>query len=139
MQVHGAAHHFADIHGAVEHLAAVAQQGDVLGADAQSNGLRLDIVLFQIGLLLVGEGHGHAVQHHGVLAVLLRQLRIKEVHLGNADEAGDEQVGGMIEDLLRRADLLDDAVAHDDDTVAQGHGFGLVMGDIEEGTVDALA
>ena len=44
----------------------------------------------------------------------------------------------MIEDFLRSADLLDIAVAHDDDTIAQGHGFGLVVCNINEGGVDTL-
>ena len=45
----------------------------------------------------------------------------------------------MIEDILGSADLLDEAVTHDDDTVAQGHSFGLVVGDIDKGGVDLLA
>ena len=44
----------------------------------------------------------------------------------------------MVKDLLGSADLLDDAVLHDDDAVAQGHGLGLVVGDVDEGAVDAL-
>ena len=35
-------------------------------------------------------------------------------------------------------DLLDEAVLHDDDPVAQGHGLGLVMGDVDKRGVDAL-
>ena len=37
----------------------------------------------------------------------------------------------MIIDIERRADLLDDAVAQDDDPVGHGHGLDLVMGDID--------
>ena len=44
----------------------------------------------------------------------------------------------MVEDVLRRADLLDEAVLHDYDAVAQGHGLGLVVRDVDEGSVDAL-
>ena len=44
----------------------------------------------------------------------------------------------MVEDLLRSADLLDEAVLHDDDTVAQGHSLGLVVGNVNEGGVDLL-
>ena len=64
---------------------------------------------------------------------------VKEIHLGRADEARHEQVGRVVEHFLRRADLLDEAVLHDDDAVAQGHGLGLVVGDVDEGGVDALA
>ena len=39
---------------------------------------------------------------------------------------------------MRRADLLDEAVLHDDDAVAQGHGLGLIVGDVDKRGVDAL-
>ena len=45
----------------------------------------------------------------------------------------------MVEYLLRSADLLDDAVLHNNDAVTQGHCLGLVVGDIDKGGVDALA
>ena len=45
----------------------------------------------------------------------------------------------MVEHLLGGADLLDEAVLHDDDTVAQSHSLGLVVGHVDEGGVDALA
>ena len=45
----------------------------------------------------------------------------------------------MVEDLLRRGDLLDNAVLHDHDTVAEGHGFGLVVSNIDERTLDLVA
>ena len=45
----------------------------------------------------------------------------------------------MVEDLLRGAYLLDEAVAHDDDAVAEGHGLGLVVRDVDEGGVYPLA
>ena len=35
--------------------------------------------------------------------------------------------------MLRSVDLLNVTVLHDDDTVGHGHGFGLVMGNIDEG------
>ena len=44
----------------------------------------------------------------------------------------------MIEDLLRRADLLNEAIAHYDDPVAKRHRLNLVMGDIDECRIDFL-
>ena len=44
----------------------------------------------------------------------------------------------MVEHLLGGADLLDEAVAHDDDAVTKGHGLGLVVGDVDESGVDLL-
>ena len=77
---------------------------------------------------------------HGVAAVLLDQLRVEEVHLRRADEAGHEQVGGMVKDLLGRADLLDEAVLHDGRSrsprVMASVWF---VGDIDKGGVDAVA
>ena len=45
----------------------------------------------------------------------------------------------MVEDLLRRSDLLDEAVAHDDNAVAKRHGLDLVVRDVDERGVDLLA
>ena len=90
-------------------------------------------------LLVRGQLKVMALHRRDVLAAALGKRRVKEVHLRRADEAGDEEVGRVVEDLLRRADLLDEAVAHDDDAVAQRHGLDLVMGDIDEGGVDLLA
>ena len=44
----------------------------------------------------------------------------------------------MVKDLLGRADLLDEAVLHDHDPVAQRHGLRLVVGDVDERGVDLL-
>ena len=57
------------------------------------------------------------------------ELRLDQVHLRRADEARDEHVGGLGEDLVRRRDLLDQAVAHDGDAVGHGQGLELVVGD----------
>ena len=49
-----------------------------------------------------------------------------------ADEAGDEGVARMVEDLARGAGLGDAAVVHDDDQIGQRHGFFLTMGHVDE-------
>ena len=46
-----------------------------------------------------------------------------------------EEVARGIVKHLRGVELLDQAVLHDDDAVAHGHGLGLVVGDIDEGSV----
>src|SRR5208282_4786092 len=46
-----------------------------------------------------------------------RDLRFDEIHFRRADEAGDESVGRFIVKLAWRADLLNEAVAQDDDAV----------------------
>ena len=50
-----------------------------------------------------------------------------------ADEGGDELVGGAVEDLPRRADLLDPAPPHDGDAIRQREGLRLVVGDEHRG------
>ena len=45
----------------------------------------------------------------------------------------------MVEDLLRRTNLLDEAVLHNDDPVAQGHSLSLVVGDVNKGCINPFA
>ena len=130
MQMHRGAHQLTDIHGTLD---AVGAEHDVIGANAQRHVLFRYIFGAEPGLLILGQLHVDAVDSHGVFAVaVLHQLRVKEVHLGRADKAGHEQIGRVVKDLLGRADLLDEAILHDDDAVAQGHGLGLVMGDVDK-------
>ena len=56
-----------------------------------------------------------------------------EVHRGRADEAGHEQVVRALVELLGRPDLLELAVTHHRHPVAQGHGLGLVVRDVDHG------
>ena len=56
--------------------------------------------------------------------------------IGGADEFGDEAVGRREINLARRADLGDGAFAHDDDAVAERHGFGLVVRHIDRGDAE---
>ena len=44
----------------------------------------------------------------------------------------------MVVEVLRRADLLDEARVEHRDAGSHRHGFGLVMGDVDEGGLDAL-
>ena len=58
-------------------------------------------------------------------------------HRVDADEAGDEGVGGGLEQLARRSDLLDLAIAENRRAVAQRQRFLLIMGDGEERRAEA--
>ena len=44
----------------------------------------------------------------------------------------------MIKYLLRRTDLLDKSIPHDNDAVAQRHSFRLVVGDVDERRINAM-
>ena len=59
------------------------------------------------------------------------ELRRHEVHRRRADETRHEQVRGLVVELRGRADLLQRAGPHDRDAVAQRHGLGLVVGDVD--------
>ena len=136
MQVQFTAHQLGDIDRGID---AVVGQMDMNRTDTDDD-LAGDVCHGLQGLLLVG-GQLEILALHGgdVLVALLRERGVEEVHLRRADEAGDEEVRRMVEDLLRRADLLDEAVAHDDDAVAERHGLDLVVRDVDERGVDLLA
>ena len=72
-------------------------------------------------------GHDEAIVLHG-------QAAVHEIHRGRADEARDEAVARPAVELERGADLLHQAVFHDDDAVTEGHGLDLVVSD-EHGVV----
>ena len=136
VQMQLGAHQLGDVDHGVD---AVLRQVDMDRADAGDDVDGHLVHLLERFLLVGGQLEVLALHGRDVLVALLGQRCVKEVHLRRADEAGDEEVCRMVEDLLRGADLLDEAVAHDDDAVAQGHGLDLVVGDIDEGGVDLLA
>ena len=111
VQVDLGTHHLRHIDSGADGVsAALGSEVDVLGTNADDNVLAFNAVGGQSSLGLGGESHLGTVDRDAVTVSALNQLAVEEVHLGRTDEAGDEQVGGMIKDLLRSADLLDDAV-----------------------------
>ena len=62
----------------------------------------------------------------------------QHVHRRRADEARDEGVGRPVVDMLRRAGLLDIAVAHDDDAIGERHRLYLIVGDVDHGGLQPL-
>ena len=60
----------------------------------------------------------------------------EEIHARRADEAGDEQIGGMVVEVERRADLLDHAGAQHHDAVGERHRLDLVVGDEDHGRAE---
>jgi hypothetical protein len=62
----------------------------------------------------------------------------QEVHRRRTHEVGDEQIGGIVVDFRRRADLLQDAILEDDDLGRQRHRLDLVMGDVDDGGTGVL-
>ena len=63
---------------------------------------------------------------------------LDEVHRRAADEAGDEPVLRVVVQVLRGADLLEQALAHDGDPLAHRHRLDLVVGDVDHRGPEAL-
>ncbi|MNT71509.1 hypothetical protein D3C72_2100020 [compost metagenome] len=70
--------------------------------------------------------------------VFCRLGAVDEVHAGAADEAGDEAVGRLLVEIERRAELFDISGIEHHDAVGHGHGFDLIMGDVDHGGLELL-
>jgi hypothetical protein len=55
----------------------------------------------------------------------------KKIHGRAADESGYEDVRGAAVDFRRRVVLLEDAVLENRDAAGEGHGFDLIVGDVD--------
>ncbi len=73
----------------------------------------------------------------GAVAVDAADAAGEQVHPRAADEAGDEDVGGLVVEVERRADLLDHALAQHDDAVGEGHRLDLIVGDEDHRRAEA--
>ncbi len=82
---------------------------------------------------LVRQRQALLADHDPETAVHALHRDLHHVHGGAADEAGDEQVDGMVVELLRRRHLLQLALAHHGDAVAHGHGLDLVVRHVDGG------
>ena len=85
-----------------------------------------------------GQSEVASFETEEVFAAFLGDASGEKVHLGRADESGHELVDGVQEDLLRGPDMLDDAVFQDDDLGAHGHGFHLIVGDVDEDGLELI-
>ena len=137
MQMDRGAHHLPHVDPGLD--PALLPQERMLRPDAERDGAALHILCKESLPLALAQRDTPAVQLHAVALPLPDEHCVKKVHDGRADKARDKEVCRVVEDLLGRADLLDVAVLHDDDAVAQGHGLGLVMGDIDKGRIDAFS
>ena len=58
-------------------------------------------------------------------------LAINQIHGGRTDEASNEKIGRMVIEIKRSTNLLYNTAVHHDNAVCHGHGFDLIMGDID--------
>ena len=138
----GRTHELGHLDGTLERaLLVLVGKQNLLGAHAGRDLLHVAAVPVEgkLSAGLGGERHVHILGLDGKAVARAHQLGIEEVHLRHADKAGDEDVRGMVEDLLRGGDLLDDAVLHDHDAVTEGHSLGLVVSNINERALDLVA
>ena len=85
-----------------------------------------------------GRASDGAVAAGELRACIAVERRVDEVHLRRAEEAGDEAGRRPLEQLERRALLLDLAVAHEHDPVGERHRLDLVVGDVDHGRAELL-
>ena len=111
---------------------------DVLGTDAHVNFLADALVALQLLELLSGNLNGVLSEYGVSFAVFLLETNGEEVHLRRADESGYEQIGGIVIEVLGSVNLLDETVLHNYDAGTHGHSFGLVVGYVDEGGLQAL-
>jgi hypothetical protein len=105
---------------------------EALGSDAEHE--RSVRVLAQArtdGNERVGDAQLLAPEARVQVAVGRLEGCLHEVHRRRSDEAADEQVDRIVVQRLGLVDLLEDSPFHDRDPVAHGHGFGLVVRDVD--------
>ena len=73
-----------------------------------------------------------------VSAVLLYELGINEVHLGRSYESCNEEVARIGVKVLRRINLLNEAVLHNNYSVRHCHSLCLVVRYVDEGGSESL-
>src|SRR4051794_4284977 len=79
----------------------------------------------------LGKGQVEVGAGNGELIVCVQQLGVEEVDARRTEEEGNETITWVLIELRPGADLLDGAVTHDRDAVAEGHGLGLIVRDID--------
>ena len=111
---------------------------DVFRTDAHDNFLADVAFIDELGNFLLGNNDLVIAEGGNNILSFTIQFHVEEVHLGAADEAGDELIGRIVIQVLGGIYLLDDAVLHNNDTAGHGHSFGLVMGNVDEGCLQSL-
>ena len=99
---------------------------NVLGTDNDINGL--------VGVKALV--HAFKAASRELYHAVLGHTAVDDVAL--ADEVGNEGVDRLVVNVRRGAYLLDIAVVHDNDAVAHGEGFLLIVGNVDEGQLQLL-
>ena len=70
--------------------------------------------------------------------MIVHSLTRQDIHGRGPNELGHEQITRMVKQFQRGTNLLNDAVTHDHDAVGHGHGFNLVVRDVNGSGAQAL-
>src|SRR3989339_775360 len=68
----------------------------------------------------------------------LFKVSVEKIHGGTADKAGHELIDRPIVDYKGGVALLNKPIEHNDNAIAQGHGFDLVVGNIDHCCLEAV-
>ena len=112
----------------------------VVGTDTQNHGV---YAVHVVGLDtveggVVGVHFRAAIQRDADGVPLLFQGSGVKIHGGRTHKTCHEEVFGVVVEVLRCVDLLDEAPLHDHDAAAHGHGLHLVVGNVDEGGAQPL-
>jgi len=117
----------------------------ILGGVAERNVLRADTegdrladIRGQHLLLLGGNLEAEGTFIYINVGTIGFNCSFEEVHGRGADETGNKLVLGIVVQVERPTDLLDDTELHDDDYVCHGQGFNLVVGYVNHRCLEAV-
>jgi len=103
VQVHRGAHHLGHIDRALEARAIRDAEREVLRTDAERDGLGLHVVGSEVGSLVLRHLDRDIAELDGVVSAGADEVGVEEVHLRHADEACDEEVRWVVEQLDRKS------------------------------------
>src|SRR5262249_15924546 len=73
----------------------------------------------------------HASRRLECCCAVQADATLEHIHRRRSDEPGDKEIVRTVVELKRGADLFDATVMHDDNLVGHGHGFDLVVRDVD--------
>ena len=104
-------------------------ESDILRADADDHLL----LACSPHAPLLWDFQGKALATHQIAVFLLHDLGSEQIHGRIADKTGDERCRRLLVQLIGRRVSLQLPLLHDGNAVGHGHGFHLIMGDINGG------
>ena len=114
-------------------------KADVFRTDTKSNISIRRIFFFKRGACFWGKGNYASAKKHGIFIAPANKPCGEKVHLRCADKSRDKNICRAVKNFLRGADLLNNAVLHNNHSVTKGHGFCLVVCNVNKSGIQLLA